>query len=429
MALQCRACGEPIYTEDPRNIFKPENKTIRLNIEALTGIHLIGDKNLPKYICNCCHLDLYHSISFRERCINTEKLLQRAKQQAENVVEVETSESEEDSKPLVVKPDPLNMLTKQNLAIGKTTVEPDVKNVKALIKDESSDEDEWKLQEPDPWPDSPIEAAPEPRTLRSGTQNAKAESKTQKKRPTKVKKAPKVVPEPEATNSKCAKKNTAGKIEPIASVLTSCESPAPNQKLIEDKSAAEPSVEPSLVSASPTKISGNPEVKKIRRRKERCQSNAPKIHMCDQCGYRSSCKRALAIHILRHKGEKNFECEECGLKFYNASMRKLHIRVKHQGEKPFDCKYCGQSFYTPSARGRHENMHTNERPYACDICGKTFSLSTTLKAHALTHTKEKPHKCLTCKKGFRLPHQLKAHEKTHTHRYEVSITYDDYNQD
>ncbi|XP_017844701.1 zinc finger protein 502-like [Drosophila busckii] len=74
MALQCRACGEPIYTEDPRNIFKPENKTIRLNIEALTGIHLRYNLELPSHICSCCYLDLDYCVSFRERCLEAQGL-------------------------------------------------------------------------------------------------------------------------------------------------------------------------------------------------------------------------------------------------------------------------------------------------------------------------------------------------------------------
>lgn len=80
----------------------------------------------------------------------------------------------------------------------------------------------------------------------------------------------------------------------------------------------------------------------------------PKIYICDLCGHQSTNPRNLDIHILRHKGEKNFECTDCGAKHYSKYLLQLHIRVKHQGEKPFVCRYCGQSFYSGSTRVRHE---------------------------------------------------------------------------
>lgn len=34
---------------------------------------------MPKHICTCCHLDLYHSMSFRDRCLRAENFLQSVK--------------------------------------------------------------------------------------------------------------------------------------------------------------------------------------------------------------------------------------------------------------------------------------------------------------------------------------------------------------
>ncbi|KAL7728396.1 hypothetical protein ACLKA6_005159 [Drosophila palustris] len=78
MSILCRACGEPIYNVRPRNLFKHKNNDIRLNIEALTGIKLTYDSQMPSHICSCCYLDLEHSISFRTRCIETHTQLMNA---------------------------------------------------------------------------------------------------------------------------------------------------------------------------------------------------------------------------------------------------------------------------------------------------------------------------------------------------------------
>jgi len=84
-----------------------------------------------------------------------------------------------------------------------------------------------------------------------------------------------------------------------------------------------------------------------------------KVFICDLCGHQSQSPKNLELHIMRHKGEKNFECVECGLRHYTKYLLKLHIRVKHQDEKPFVCRYCGQRFYSGTTRLRHERYESN----------------------------------------------------------------------
>ncbi|KAL7728389.1 hypothetical protein ACLKA6_005154 [Drosophila palustris] len=71
----CRTCGKKIYNNNAKNLFDTEDNEILAKIQILTGIYINEEKHLPKDICGSCHLDLNHSIAFRERCIKTHKLL------------------------------------------------------------------------------------------------------------------------------------------------------------------------------------------------------------------------------------------------------------------------------------------------------------------------------------------------------------------
>ncbi|XP_062126963.1 transcription factor Ouib-like isoform X2 [Drosophila sulfurigaster albostrigata] len=77
--ILCRTCGEKIYNLNAKNLFGPEGRTLLNQLHMLTGIYLTEEPDLPKHICACCHLDLNHSISFRERCIQTNKYLRNGK--------------------------------------------------------------------------------------------------------------------------------------------------------------------------------------------------------------------------------------------------------------------------------------------------------------------------------------------------------------
>lgn len=84
------------------------------------------------------------------------------------------------------------------------------------------------------------------------------------------------------------------------------------------------------------------------------QRGVNKTYVCDQCGKCFKDASNLKVHILRHTGVKNFECQECGTKYFTRHLLNLHIRVRHQGEMPYACKYCDQRFFTSTTRCRHE---------------------------------------------------------------------------
>ena len=70
-----------------------------------------------------------------------------------------------------------------------------------------------------------------------------------------------------------------------------------------------------------------------------------KIHFCPYPGCNKSFTASynLTIHYRIHKGDRPYECEKCGQKFFDRANYKYHITVKHLDVKIKDriCKHKG----------------------------------------------------------------------------------------
>ncbi|ALC45745.1 CG17801, partial [Drosophila busckii] len=150
--------------------------------------------------------------------------------------------------------------------------------------------------------------------------------------------------------------------------------------------------------------------------------------ICDICGHQSCSQKNLDIHIMRHKGEKNYECEECGARHYTKYLLKLHIRIKHRGEAPFVCRYCGQSFFSGSERVRHEKVnHIRDFNYSCKVCGKKYITKSCLNKHEFLHTGLRPYRCDLCNVAFPRNPGLKIHLRTKQHQKRAAEALNDEN--
>ncbi|KAF4525929.1 hypothetical protein B566_EDAN014692 [Ephemera danica] len=102
----------------------------------------------------------------------------------------------------------------------------------------------------------------------------------------------------------------------------------------------------------------------------------------------------IQVHLKRHLGVKEYECEVCGRQFTRRDGLQKHLTCFHGNEKP--CNQCGAKFVQRSQLTVHLRTHTGEKPYECRDCGRCFAHSTALKLHMRRHTGEKPFRCPIC---------------------------------
>lgn len=146
-----------------------------------------------------------------------------------------------------------------------------------------------------------------------------------------------------------------------------------------------------------------------------------KEHICEQCGMLFLVKGALDAHSRLMHSEKSGQCDICQKIFSNLED---HM-VKHTGEKPYQCSSCGKRFSFKRGLIIHSRQHTLDRKeYKCNIegCNRSFSAQWILECHIMKHTGHTPHVCKYCSKGFLRECFLTKHIKLN-HLNEEEIIY------
>ncbi|XP_017868046.1 PREDICTED: zinc finger protein 62 homolog [Drosophila arizonae] len=384
MSICCRTCAEPIFHLNPRNLFKEENEDIRQNIQAITGIRLSYDPQMPTHICSCCYLDLDHAIAFRERCLDANKQLISLKQ--DEIVPSKNASVE--SKYI----DPLDNRAKDAIKFKNRLINSP--GYKELSRNEckQKNEDVRRVL-------SPRHSSPRVRLLRCRNPN---NGRQIINRPGILvsNSSPKNGLQSVATPHLSSDDLALAVVRPTASIAPS---PTKRFRSVQDKKYAP--------------ASRHDKATKVKKKKPK-EMSLEKKYVCEHCGWSFRDLSNMKDHALRHSGVKKFECEECCRKFFTRPLLKLHIRVHHKGEKPFVCKYCGMAFRNSPSRCRHERKyHPNELPFECDICDQTFISKISLDKHKEVHVKgETTHRCETCNKNFKGSTYLRNHYLTKLHQ-------------
>ncbi|KAJ3640970.1 hypothetical protein Zmor_027502 [Zophobas morio] len=105
--------------------------------------------------------------------------------------------------------------------------------------------------------------------------------------------------------------------------------------------------------------------------------------LCSVCGkYVSN----IYNHMMRHSGEKPYQCNQCEKRFISKPQLKQHLLV-HSGLKPYVCSVCAKAFNNLYNLQVHERIHKGDRCHICTICGKGFLEKSYLKKHMIVHAK------------------------------------------
>ena len=138
-----------------------------------------------------------------------------------------------------------------------------------------------------------------------------------------------------------------------------------------------------------------------------------KPYQCTECGAEFVQSGHLMIHKRIHTGEKPYTCDICYVQFKQISHLKTHVRT-HTQDKPYKCDECDAAFAQNSSLKRHKRSHTGEKPFKCEVCSMTFVVKSNLQRHTYTHTGEKPYSCDICAASFGQVIDLKRHKISHT---------------
>ncbi|XP_034486514.1 zinc finger protein 184-like [Drosophila innubila] len=343
MSILCRACGEPIYNVNPRNLFRHENNDIRRNIEDITGIKLTYDLQMPSHICSCCYLDLEHSISFRTRCLETHAQLMNEK-----------LEPTFNSQVLSTKLEPIDPLDSRDDNEEEYAVSKHEEFEEFL--DCSDNANEVSPREDTP----PVEKSRQ--YLSSKVSNKYHKKRT---RPTLLRVT-----------------DVAKDVLPVSTSHKSrLEVRKPKEK--QPYTDLEKNFVCDVCGWSFRDISNL--------KSHALRHSGEKKFKCMECDRQFFDNPQLRLHVrVHHKGEKPFVCKYCGMAFRNSPTRCRHERKFHANQLPFECDLCSRTFITQISLNSHKLVHvTGEKIHHCATCNKTFKEVGSLRKHYSTQFHQK----------------------------------------
>ncbi|XP_061401982.1 zinc finger protein 177-like [Musca vetustissima] len=137
--------------------------------------------------------------------------------------------------------------------------------------------------------------------------------------------------------------------------------------------------------------------------------NRPDSTQCEECGKYFRSQLHLQRHVKNFHLKSTYTCHICNQQFENYTQMRFQYHVRQHGEKRFSCSFCTKAFHQKIHLINHERTHTKEQPFRCQLCGKAYRQQTACQEHMLTHQDPTPFKCTHCSKAFSQRSTLRMH--------------------
>lgn len=140
-------------------------------------------------------------------------------------------------------------------------------------------------------------------------------------------------------------------------------------------------------------------------------------YTCPICAKIFTLKQKFLYCVIKHTGERPYQCQYCEKNYTRSDILLDHLRVKHNIEKSarkpsnknlLICTICNASYKTKICFRNHMvKEHEQLEPEKCPQCKKTFKSKGYLLNHIKMHTN--PFCCLLCGKQYVREGDLKNH--------------------
>lgn len=149
-----------------------------------------------------------------------------------------------------------------------------------------------------------------------------------------------------------------------------------------------------------------------------------------KCKYCSKCfkrRTVLVKHKRIHTHPRQCVCEICGKRFNDNGTLKTHKLLLHIKDRKFKCLICNQTFPLKPTLDKHIRRHLKrergEKDFACDQCDMKYRDKSSLNRHVLTKHSGVDFKvtCGECGKQYTSTTNLFKHQRVH-HRELVVTT-------
>ncbi|XP_017058765.1 transcription factor Ouib [Drosophila ficusphila] len=319
----CRVCASSTDDSKSLKLFNNSAQKVLQQIKLLTGVLLQCDPELPDWMCESCQSDLQNAISFRDRCLSSQKIFEESVVRREETTSrssvrrsARSQKTRHEEPTQKDPPSPLEVMIKlENLSNG------DEEDDGIDHLDSCNEADMEFIKE---MPSSSEEPASPIRVKRTRRRGLKKGGKGEKR----VK-----VPLPIFFCDQCGN-NITGK--------------SSFDRHLRKHSGIRP-------------------------------------FQCELCPARFLSSGELKSHQVMHTGDRKFPCRYCDRTYVNYSGRLRHERT-HTNDRPFVCAQCGKSFTNSYILKNHMLIHTGERLFRCELCHRSFARPTHLKTHYRSNT-------------------------------------------